>query len=106
MISQDLENTKGNIELIPDLPVRKFVYKGKKVISELSEGTSRDNSSKEQDMEYMHAQDLEHFIERQGVPLGEILVEEQVNKKMDILDEKLQAKEETKLMNLRKYLHH
>ena len=44
-------------------------------------------------MEYMHAQDLEHFVERQGVSLGEFLVEEHVNKEMDSLDEKVQTKE-------------
>ena len=57
-------------------------------------------------MEYIHVQNLENYVEGQGVPLGEILVEEQVNGKMDIFDEKLQAKEETELMNIRKYLHH
>ena len=33
MISQALESIEGNIKLIPDLPVGKFVEKGKKVIS-------------------------------------------------------------------------
>ena len=57
-------------------------------------------------MEYMHVQYLEHSIEGQGVPLGDILVEEQMNKKVHILDENLQAKEETELINLKKALHH
>ena len=57
-------------------------------------------------MQYMHVQDLENNVEGQGVPLGEILVEEQMTKKMDILDKKLQVKAETERMDLRKYLHH
>ena len=75
MISQALENIEGNIKLIPDLPVIKFVDKGKKAISELSEGTRKEHADKEEDMKFMHAQDLEHFVEGQGVPLGKILVE-------------------------------
>ena len=75
MISQALENIEGNIKLIPDLPMRKFVDKGKKAISKFSEGTSRENLGEEKDMEYMHVQYIEHFVEGQGVPLGEILVE-------------------------------
>ena len=89
MISQALENIEGNIKWILDLPVRKFVDKGKKVISKLSECTSKENSGEEKDMEYMHDQYLEYFVHGQGVPLGEILVGEHMNKEMDILDENL-----------------
>ena len=75
MISQALENIEGNSKLIVDLLVRMFVDTSKKDISDLSEGTSKETLGEEKSMEYMHVQDLEHFVEGQGVPLGEILVE-------------------------------
>ena len=57
-------------------------------------------------MEYMHAQDLEHSVEGQRVPLGAFMVEEHVNKEMDSIEERIQTKEQTELMSLKKALHH
>ena len=50
MIYQALESIEENIRSIPDVPMKKFVDKGKEAISELSEGTSRKHSCTEEDM--------------------------------------------------------
>ena len=106
MISKSLESIEENIRLIPDVPVKKFVDKGKEAMLVLSEGTSRKQSCAEEHMECVQALNPKGSIEENVIPVLEISVGEHINKEINDLDERMQNGEEIEILSLRKDLHH
>ena len=80
MISKALESIEENIRSILDVPVKKFIDKGKEVMSVLSEGTRRKHSCEEEDMECVQALNPKGLAKEHAISLPKISVEKHISK--------------------------
>ena len=94
MILKDLESIEENIKSIPDISVKKFIDKGKRVMSTINEETNINQSCIEESMEDVQDLDCKNLDEGKRVSFPEI-TKKTVNQEVDNSDANWQREEET-----------
>ena len=106
MTLKALENIEKNIKSIPDISVKKFIDKGKKVMFVASEEISKKQSCVEENMEHVQDLNCKDPDEENIIPLPEISVNKPISREVDGSNENMKRAEEIEVSNLIRALHH